>query len=330
MFDDNDDHPLMPPQIEGVRAWENGGVAKPGSWSQLLQQTGETLQMLERKVNHEGNRAFLIRLGKDIKEDDIRLPEYPQAARRVDHLMKRDIADAFKFGQLIETDPTLEKAIWYHANSVQFSRPANSLRGAIARLSQDQMWRLITRVSIESTIWHVPKMKAWIEQQTLHSVVVAEVAASLSEQVRCPEYLAGLLHGIGKLPIYRAAVRHRRGPAPDPAYLHAFTATMHPSIGVLVARTWELDTSIIEAIGHHNSPNTAPTHKKTAWMIHLANIIAHTAIAEAEGLDTDGREVLEKMPGVRFDAELTFDVAHDAISEAEAYQSAIKAESEGN
>ena len=83
MFDDHDDHPLMPPHLEGVRAWENGGVANSGSWSQLLQQTGETLQTLERKINHEGNRAFLIRLAKDIKEDDIRLPEYPQAARRV-------------------------------------------------------------------------------------------------------------------------------------------------------------------------------------------------------------------------------------------------------
>ncbi len=329
MFDDHDDHPLMPPHIEGVRAWENGGVAKSGSWSQLLQQTSETLQTLERKINHEGNRAFLIRLAKDIKEDDIRLPEYPQAARRVDHLMKRDIADAFKFGQLIETDPALEKAIWYHANSVQFSRPANSLRGAIARLSQDQMWRLITRVSVESAIWRVPKMKAWVDQQILHSVVVAEVAASLAEQVRCPEYLAGLLHGIGKLPIYRAAVRHRRGPAPDATFVHEFCTKMHPTIGVLVGRIWELDPVIIEAIGHHNAPNSAPTHKKTAWMVHLANIVAHTAAAEAEGLDTDGREVLAQMPGVRFDAELTFDVAHDAISEAEAYISAMNAESDG-
>jgi len=200
------------------------------------------------------------------------------------------------------------------------------LRGAIARLSQDNMWRLITRVSLESSIWHVPKMKTWVDQQTLHSVVVAEVAATLVEQVRCPEYFAGLLHGIGKLPIYRAAVRSRRGPEPDAQYVHQFCKAMHPTIGVLVGRTWDLEPSILEAIGHHNSPNSAPTHKKTAWMVHLANVIAHTAAAEAEGLETEGREVLENMQGVRFDIENAFDVAHDAISEAEAYQAAMDAE----
>ena len=326
MYTEDDTHPLMPPGGADPRPWEKGGVAQTGSWSELLRKTGEVLQSLEQKTNHDGNRAFLTRLAKDIKEEDMRLPGYPQSAKHVDHLMKRDIADAFKFGQLIETDPALEKAVWYHANSVQFSRPANSLRGAIARLSQDHMWRLITRVSVESAIWHVPKMTTWVEQQTLHSVVVAEVAATLVDQIRCDAYTAGLLHGIGKLPIYRAAVRSRRGSKPDAQYVHEFCRAMHPTIGVLVGRTWDLDPAIIEAIGHHNAPNSAPKQKKIAWMVHLANMIAHTAAAEAEGLDSDGREVLENMKGVRFDVENAFDVAHDAISEAEAYQAAMKTE----
>ena len=324
MYTDDDTHPLMPPEKEDLRPWENGGVAQPGSWSELLRKTGDALHSLERKTTHDGNRAFLLRLAKDIKEDDMRLPTYPHAAKHVDHLMQRDIADAFKFGQLIETDPALEKAVWYHANTVQFSRPANSLRGAIARLSQDQMWRLITRVSVESMVWHVPKMNTWVEQQTLHSVVVAEVAAALVSEVRCSAYVAGLLHGIGKLPIYRAAVRSRRSPQPEAHYVDEFCKKMHPTIGVLVGRTWDLQPAILEAIGHHNAPNSAPKQKKIAWMVHLANMIAHTATAEAEGLESEGREVIAQLKGVRFDVENAFDVAHDAISEAEAYQAAMK------
>ena len=328
MFDDTEAHPLTPPERDHPRPWETGGVALTGSWSDVLRRTGAELQHMEQNCDHDGNRAFLIRLAKDIKEDDMRLPEFPRSAKHVDHLMKRDIADAFKFGQLIDSDPMLEQAVWYHANSVQFSRPANSLRGAIARLSQDQMWRLITRVSLESSVWHVPHMKAWVDKQTLHAVVVAEVAASLVNAVRCPEYSAGLLHGIGRLAIYRAAVRSRRGPTPDAAFVDEFCERMHPTIGVLIGRNWDLDPLVIEAIGHHNSPNTAPTHKKTAWMIHLANIVAHTAEAEAEGLESQGREVLAQMQGVRFDIEEAFDIAHDAISEGEAYQAAVDAEAD--
>jgi len=328
MFDDDDAHPLTPPQSDDPRPWENGGYAKTGSWSDVLKNTGDILAKLERQSNHDGNRAFLIRLAKDIKDEDMRLPQFPRAAKHVDHLMKKDSADAFKFGQLIDSDPTLETAVWYQANSVRYSRPANSLRGAIARLSQDQMWRLITRVSIESAVWHVPHMKTWVNKQTLHAVVVAEVASGLVNHVRCDEYLGGLLHGIGRLAIYRAAVRSRRGAKPDARFVDQFCTTMYPTIGVLIGRQWDLEPPIIEAIGHHNAPNTAPTHKKTAWMIHLANIVAHTAQAEADGLDSDGREVLGKMNGVRFDIEEAFDVAHDAISEGEAYQAAMAAESE--
>jgi HD-like signal output (HDOD) protein len=328
MFDDDDAHPLTPPDSGNPRPWEKGGSVQSGSWSDVLRTTGDLLKTIEQESTHDGNRAFLIRLAKDIKEDGMRLPEFPRAAKHVDHLMKRDIADAFKFGQLIATDPMLEQAVWYHANSVRYSRPANSLRGAIARLSQDQMWRLITRVSVESAVWHVPHMKAWVDKQTLHSVVVAEVASSLVNEVRCDEYFSGLLHGIGRLAIYRAAVRSRRGPKPDAAFVDNFCQTMYPTIGVLIGRNWDVEPQILEAIGHHNAPNNAPTHKKTAWMIHLANIVAYTAEAEAEGLDTEGREVLSQMNGVRFDIDEAFDVAHDAISEGEAYQAAMDAEAE--
>jgi HD-like signal output (HDOD) protein len=328
MFDDAEMHPLTPPEQDDPRPWEKGGVVQNGSWSDVLRKTGDTLLQLEQESDNDGNRAFLVRLAKDIKEEGMRLPEFPQAAKHVNHLMKRDNADAFKFGQLIATDPMLEQAVWYHANSVRYSRPANSLRGAIARLSQDQMWRLITRVSVESAVWHVPHMKSWVDNQTLHAVVVAEVASSLVNEVRSDEYVAGLLHGIGRLAIYRAALRSRRGPKPNAAYVDDFCRAMYPTIGALIGRIWDLEPQILEAIGHHNAPNSAPTHKKTAWMVHLANIIAYTAMAESEGLDTEGREVLSQMNGVRFDIDESFDVAHDALSEGGAYQAAMDAEAE--
>ena len=251
------------------------------------------------------------------------------AVKQVEHMMKRDNADAFKFSKLLETDPALEHAVWYRANSVRYSRPANSLKGAIARLSQDQMWRLITRVGIESSIWHVPHMQSWVDKQRLHAVVVAEVAAHLAERVRCSEYLAGLLHGVGRLSIYRAAVRHRRSPAPTTDFVAQICNQFYPVIGVLIGRTWDLEPNIVTAIGFHNAPTQAPHEgKKMAWIIHLANIIAYTAEAEAEGIDSDGRETLATMKGVRLDTDEVFDVAHDALSEAEAFIAAQQLEAE--
>jgi len=313
-------HPLTPPERDDKRPWTHGGVAPTGTWADVLKTTLQRLITLEHSQTHDGNRLFLHRLNKDLHEPNLKLAPFPAAVKQVDHMMKRDNADAFKFSKLLETDPALEHAVWYQANSVQYSRPANSLRGAIARLSQDNMWRLITRVAIESSIWHVPHMQPWVDQQRLHAVVVAEVAAHLANQVRCKEYVAGLLHGIGRLSIYRAAVRHRRSPAPETAFVIQICHQFYPVIGVLIGRTWDLDPSIVTAMGFHNAPTKAPeAGKKSSWMIHIANIIAYTAAAEAEGLESDGREILAQMKGVRFDMEEAFDLAHDALSEAEAF-----------
>ena len=320
MFFDEETHPLMPPQSDDPRPWSHGGTSPVGTWADVLKTTREQLTSLEHAQDHDGNRLFLHRLNKDLQEEDLKLPAFPSAVKSVDHIMERDIADAFKFSKLLETDPALERAVWCKANSVQFSRPANSMRGAIARLSQDQMWRLITRVGIESAVWHVPKLKSWVDAQRIHSVVTAEVAAHLVGETRCRSYVGGLLHGIGKLSVYRAAVRYRRGPEPENAFVIQICNQFYAQLGVLVARTWNLDPAVVAAIGFHNSPNKAPGEgKHEARMVHLGNIIAHTATAEAEGLDTHGRMVIEKMSGVQFDLEEAMDVAHDALSEAEAF-----------
>lgn len=329
MFLDDDIHPLTPPEGAHPRPWELAKPAPTGSWSEVLQSMCTALKRKESAINHPGNRLFLVRLGKDIAEEGMKLPDFPMAVKQVEHLMKRDIADAFKFSKLLETDPALEHAVWYHANSVQYSRPASSFRGAIARLSQMQMWRLITRVGIESAVWHVPKMEHWVSRQQMHAVITAEVAAHLTQQDYCPEYLCGLLHSIGRLSIYRAAVRHRRSPAPETEFVESIANEFHATIGVLIARCWGLEPVIIGAIAHHNSPKDAPPEsKKAAWMVHLASIVAHTAMAEAEGLDSEGREALGELKGVRFNIEDAFDVAHDALSECEAFQAAQQANDE--
>ena len=331
MFTDDDTHPLAPPIGTSLRPWEHGKSARAGSWSEVLKATCDELKAIEHMTEHPGNRLFLLRLGKDIRADDMRLPPFPAAVKHVDLMMRRDIADAFKFAKLLATDPALEHAVFYHANSVKYSRPASSLRGAIARLSQNRMWRLITQVGIDSAVWHVPHMPVWVRRQRLHAAVVAEVAAHLTQTEHCAEYVCGLLHGIGRLSVYRAAVRHRRSPAPEPAFVAQIGDDFYATIGVLISRCWDLDPVVTGAIANHNTPNKAdPDSKKAAWMVYLSNIIAHTAMAEAEGVDSEGREVLANLRGVSFNIEEAFDVAHDALSENEAFFEAQQANEEGS
>ena len=291
--------------------------------------TREQLTSLEHAQDHDGNRLFLHRLNKDLQEEDLEAPELSiirEGRRPHDGARQRgrlQVLEAAGHGP----SPRAGRLVQGQLGSIQ--PPSEQHEGSHRETEPgDDMWRLITRVGFESAVWHVPEAKPWVDAQRIHGVVTAEVAAHLvGEAVQGVR--AGLMHSIGKLSVYRAAVRHRRGPAPENAFVIQICNQFYAQLGVLIARTWDLDPPVVAAIGFHNSPNKAPAvGKREAWMVHLGNILAHTATAEAEGMDTHGRMVIEKMSGVQFDLEEAMDVAHDALSEAEAFIAAQDEEAE--
>ena len=288
MFLDEETHPPLPP-VRRPPALGTRRTSPGGTWADVLKMTREQLTSgacagprRESALPCIGStRTF----GKSLK-----LPSTIIREGRRDHMMERDNADAFQFQKLLDADPALERAVWYKANSVQI-RPPNSMR-AIARLSQDDMWRLITQVGFERSL-------ARPEAEALGRLV-ADSWRCDHEGCRSPRgkkavraYVAGLMHSI-ELSVYRAAVRvveaqRRRTPS---SFECATSSTPNSACSSQLAHG--IDPPVVAAIGFHNSPNRLGVGKREAWIPWATSSLTTCD----ERMDTHGRMVIEKMSGV--------------------------------
>jgi HD-like signal output (HDOD) protein len=202
---------------------------------------------------------------------------------------------------------------------VQFSRPPGGLKGAIARIGHDDLWRIATRVSLESSVFKVAGMEDLVQEIRLHSFAVAEVTAWMAGEKRGNNYLVGLLHDVGKFVVLRCAVSSRRNPDPHPGFVTDIVQRFHPALSVLVAHAWQLGPMACAAMGYHHDPRKTPKeHRRTAFYLYLADIVAHGAAAERQGMPSRAREVLNNLKGISFDADKAMDRAHDAYNDFEA------------
>ena len=129
-----------------------------------------------------------------------------------------------------------------------------------------------------------------------HGIVTADVAAWLSGKKLGAVYLAGLLHDVGKLLIYKAASTQKPVGMPSPELVEAIAAEVHASSGVLVAHAWKLGPEVAAGIGFHHDPAQAPPeYLETARQVEVANIATHTAVLSRQGQDCGGLMALLNM-----------------------------------
>jgi HD-like signal output (HDOD) protein len=298
--------------------WEKGGVPKSIELDSLRNATLMDLAAMEQQGAGPGERKFIGRLAKAVSARGLKLPPFPDIARKLETLLSSSEVNAFKISQLVEKDPALVRAVWVRATSVQFSRPPGGLKGAIARIGNDDLWRIATRVALESSVFKVAGMQDLVEEIRLHSFAVAEVTAWMAGEKRGPNYLAGLLHDVGKFVVFRCAVSSRKTPDPHPDFVTDVVERFHPSLSALVAHAWQLGPMATAGMGFHHNPKKAPKeHRRAAFYIYLADIVAHGAAAERQGMPSKAREVLGNLKGIKFDADKAMDRAHDAFNDFE-------------
>jgi len=145
-----------------------------------------------------------------------------------------------------------------------------------------------------------------------HGIVTADVAAWLSGKKLGAVYLSGLLLGVGKLMIYKAASTHRSVGMPTLSLVDKVADEVNASIGVMVAHAWKLGPEVAAGIGFYLDPFKAPPqYQETALQVQVANIATHTAVLSREGKDCGGLLELLNLEGIQFDVARTIGKAHE-------------------
>jgi len=302
-----------------IKPWEEGSVTPSMDPEELRPHLLTKLQEEIDQCEDVAGKEFLTRLIRVLGTDQLDLPPFPDVAWQLDTLLRLSDPPLVKVVKLVRREAALVRRVWTQACSAYYARPPNSLDHAVARIGFDALWRIGMSTCLYSGVFRVRGFQERADSVRRHGIVAADVAAWISGKKLGPTYLAGLLHDVGKLLVYRAASPRKPGEMPSSQLVERMCQEHHSAIGVMVALDWKLGVEIAGGIGYHHDPEQAPPeHQETARQIHAANIATHTAELSRQGSDCGGLLTLLALEGIQFDVGRTIGKAHEILESLDA------------
>jgi HD-like signal output (HDOD) protein len=245
---------------------------------------------LSRRHRDAAAFDFVKALSEDLGSDSLRLPSLPEVAIKIRHALVNDHSNAAYVARIVGSDPVLAARVIKAANSAyraQSGMPVCDLQTALFRLGLDAVYSLAMSAALEQVLHaRVPdELTDWLKKEWEHSTLVAALAQSLAraETTLNPDeaFLAGLLHGVGRLYILRRAKDHAELLRRPQALRFVMDAWHHP-VGFALIVHWGLSPEIGEAVRDYGEYDTAAALPPTlTTVVHLADRLAH-AVAEHE------------------------------------------------
>ncbi len=302
--------------VQGARPWRKGRNAQGHGTDEVKRVLLDELMRLEMAQAGLVERRFLRRLQATVALRDLGLPPFPVTVLELKRMLARGSeVPAARLARVVEGDASLVRAVLQQARGAEWAKGPDSLKSAIVRIGNDALWRIAMRVAVEETVFRVPRYQQQVEDVRVHCFAVAETAAWMlgDGSERGTAWLAGLLHDLGKLVIYREA-SEVRGEV-EPELLEAVQELAHAPVGLLMARAWGLGEMEAEAIGfHHAVSGAVEGNQRLGVYLHCADMAAHIARAQqAREVDTGREDLVSAARGLGFEAEDAIHVADQTL-----------------
>jgi HD-like signal output (HDOD) protein len=212
---------------------------------------------------------FVAELASELSWGKIDLPGIPDIAMRVRRALEDENVTTELIERIVGSEPVLAGRIVQLANSAALNasgRRVTDLRMAISRTG----FAMVRTTAIAYAISQLrnqrelkglehPLSVLW-NRCTLVAAMCRAVAPRISTVNPDAAMLAGLLHGIGELYILTRVRRHETLFRNEPAY-RKVVRDWGASVARAILENWELDESIIEAVGEFEDfdrVNTGP------------------------------------------------------------------------
>ncbi len=263
---------------------------------------------------------------QEFTQDIDDLVSLPSVGARVNEIANNPSSSATDLGKVISQDPALTARLLRIANSPAYglSTQVDTVSRAVAVIGMQPIRDLVLATSTISAFDKIPNELVSIENFWRHSLYCGVAAHLLAEQrhIRNAEtlFIAGLLHDIGQLVIFRKLPKEAKQAlllsieGPDELALHKTERQIigfdHAQVGAELLRHWHFPELLIECVEFHHAPKLARKHPMEAALVHIANSIATLAeidsVTEEDAVLTDpaawvvaglGKEVIE--PTVR-------------------------------
>jgi len=193
------------------------------------------------------------------------------------------------FGEILRGDPALTARLLKIVNSAFYglSTRVETVEHALTIVGLDQLSELILATTVMNEFKGIPREIITMSSFWEHNMacgLAAQIVASFMEERNLERfYVAGMLHDIGSLPIYKKAPEKamRAIDLSLEKNISLFEAERqifgfnHADVGASLLKAWQLPSRLTEVVATHHDPASAKNHPLEAAVVHLADRVAH-------------------------------------------------------
>ncbi len=306
---------VAPVALTRVRGpWELGEVP-PGAEPEAVRfaVVGRLWYMVSEAPQEE--RGFLERLARDVEASTWSFPLFPDASLRLDRFLRSGDPSVTTVATIVRDEPELVRRVWEAASGAAYGRrTVRTLDEAVVRLGLDAVWRVAMGACVHSPVFRIPAFLEQCNELRSLSPMIAAVADRLAPGGDA--WLAGLLHDVGRLFVYRAAAGKAKVVA-DRSRIEAVAQRLAPGLGMLVTANWGLPAGVVQALAWLPDPQRAPFEtRETAIALKAAVVAVYQVAGERRGVDHGALEALRRLPTRAFTPERALAEAESVWNEA--------------
>lgn len=225
---------------------------------------------------------FMQALAHELDTGTLRLPSPPEIVIKIRHALSEEHGNPGHVARVIGGEPVIAARIVRAANAAYFAhspRPVSDLRSAVIRLGLETVYSLTMSAALEQVLHaQIPQaLRPRLKAEWERSVLVATIAQLLAHTTALsPDeaFLAGLLHGVGRLYILRRA-NERPELLADERAIAAVTDAWQHALGFALLTHWGLAVDVAYAVKDYDSFDTTAAGPSTlTTILHLADRLA--------------------------------------------------------
>lgn len=232
----------------------------------------------------------MARNPKDIVKNITDLVSLPETCSEINRLVEDPQASAQDIAQAISRDPGLSARLLKIANSSYFGFPSriDTISRAVAIIGTQELRDLVLATSIIGTLGGIDNKVTPLRDFWKHSLRCAIIARTLAAHCHCGNleryFVAGLLHDVGNLVLYRELPEL----ASETLHESRYSATPierierrvfgfdHAQLGAELMRAWQLPADLSEVTENHHDPVRSRNLPVATSLIHIADYLAHS------------------------------------------------------
>lgn len=264
---------------------------------------------------------------RELVSGTIEIASLPEIFLKVNEMIDSPRHSAADIGRVISHDTAFSARLLKIANSVFYGFPSqiDTISRAITVIGTRELRDLILATSVMRVFKGLPNDLVTMEDFWRHSICCGLAARSLAaqrgEQLVERFFVAGLLHDIGSLLVYRkipelareALLRAQYNNVPLYRAEQDVMGFDHAAVGVEILRKWKLPEHLQESTEFHHSPGMAQRFPRDTAIIHIADVVA-----DALQFGNSGDPVVAPMDPQAWQlADLSDDTISTVISEVE-------------